>query len=160
MPQSSCLCGNIKVSFTGEPVAKVSQHEFHCSDLVQILIPSQQFMCSCLDDRKITGSLFGATNLMIPTDGLQTTQGTLKTYAKIVESGNNMVSFFCGDCGSTIYRESSGYPGVVMIKAGCVDDLDAEDMKPQLEMYHQSHAHFLPAIDGMEQKPRGLDSAY
>jgi hypothetical protein len=49
-------------------------------------------MWSCLDDRKITGSLFGATNLMIPSAGLATTSGALHTFTKTVESGALMTS--------------------------------------------------------------------
>ena len=117
-----------------------------------------QFMCSCLDDRKITGSLFGATNLMIPSEGLATTKGGLKTYAKIAESGNEMTSHFCGDCGSTLYRASTGYPGVVMMKAGCIDDFDPADGKPQLEMFTREHVHWVPLVDSIEHKKAGLDS--
>jgi hypothetical protein len=115
-------------------------------------------MCSCLDDRKITGSLFGATNLMIPSDGLTTIQGELKTYTKVVESGNEMTSHFCGGCGSTLYRVSNGYPGVVMMKAGCIDDFGAAEGKPMLEMYTKSHVHWVPRVEGVDHKEAGLDS--
>ena len=115
-------------------------------------------MCSCLDDRKITGSLFGATNLMIPSEGLATTKGGLKTYAKIVESGNEMRSHFRGDCGSTLYRVSTGYPGVVMVKAGYIDDFDPADGKPQLEMFTREHVHWVPMVASIEHKKAGLDS--
>lgn len=115
-------------------------------------------MCSCLDDRKITGSLFGATNLMIPSEGLATTKGGLKTYTKVVESGNEMTSHFCDDCGSKLYRVSSGYPGFVLMKAGCINDFDPTEGKPQLEIFTREHVHWVPQVEGIKHKTAGLDS--
>jgi hypothetical protein len=40
-----------------------------------------------------------------------------------------MTSHLCANCGSTIYRSSTQYPGVVMMKAGCIDDFDPEEGK-------------------------------
>jgi hypothetical protein len=117
-----------------------------------------QFLCSCLDDRKITGSLFGSANLMVMVDGLKTTKGVLKTYSKVAESGNTVTSYFCENCGSTLYRTSTGYPGVVMIKAGCVDDLNAADAKPVLELFGRSHIEWIPYIEGIETNSMGLYS--
>ena len=113
-------------------------------------------MCSCLDDRKITGSLFGATNLMIPTAGLETTSGTLHTYTKTVESGAEMTSHLCANCGSTLYRNSTQYPGVVMIKAGCIDDFDVEDGRPAVELFSRSHVNWVPEVEGVQHNHAGL----
>ena len=113
-------------------------------------------MCSCLDDRKITGSLLGATNLMVLTEGLKTAQGSLKTYSKTAESGNKVTSYFCSDCGSTLYRVSSGFPGVVMMKAGCIDDLDLDKAKPVIELFRRSHVAWVPEINGIEHNKAGL----
>jgi len=115
-------------------------------------------MCSCLDDRKITGSLLGVTNLMVMIDGLKSTRGTLKTYTKIADSGNKMTSHFCGDCGSTLYRVSSGFPGVVAMRAGCIDYLKVEKAKPRMEMFCRSHVEWLPEVKGIEQIEAGLYS--
>ena len=115
-------------------------------------------MCSCLDDPEITGSLFGATNLMLSTDGLTATKGEFKTYTKVVESGNETTIHFCGDCGSTLYRVSNGYPGVVLMKAGCMDDFNPEDGKPALEMFTREYVHWVPMVEGLDHKRAGLDS--
>ncbi|MCJ1383143.1 hypothetical protein MMC17_006256 [Xylographa soralifera] len=131
MSQSSCLCGNLRLSFTGDAVMK--------------------FRCHCLDDRKITGSLH-STNLVLPEDGVKVIHGTPKTYALNAESGATMTSYFCGDCGSTLYRKSSGIPGVTIIKVGCIDDLNAlEEFKPDTELYVKHRVAWLPEIPGAAQ---------
>ena len=93
---------------------------------------------------------------MFSSDGLETTKGTLKTYTKVVDSGSDMTSHFCGDCGSTLYRISTGYPGTVVIKAGCIDEFNTEDGKPALELYSRSHVSWLPKIDGVQHNPEGM----
>lgn len=53
---------------------------------------------------------------------------------------------------------STGYPGVVMIKAGCVDDLNPADAKPVLELFSRSHIEWIPYIEGIEKNVAGLYS--
>jgi hypothetical protein len=49
---------------------------------------------------------------MIPIEGLETTQGALKPYTKVVESGAEMISYFCAKCGgSTLGRNSNPISG-------------------------------------------------
>jgi hypothetical protein len=93
---------------------------------------------------------------MVWIEGLKITQGSLKTYTKVADSGNRMTSYFCEDCGSTLYRASSGYPGVVAMRAGCMDELDVETVKPRMEMFGRSHVEWLPEIPGVEQNETGL----
>ena len=63
-----------------------------------------------------------------------------------------MTSYFCGDCGSTLYRKSSGIPGVTIMKVGCIDDLNAlEKFKPDTELYVKHRVAWLPEIAGAAQ---------
>ena len=72
-----------------------------------------------------------------------------------------MVSYFCGDCGSTLYRQSSGFDSFVVIKVGLIEDVKASDeYKPQLEMFTRSRAGWREAVEGTTQAegvfvPRG-----
>jgi hypothetical protein len=93
---------------------------------------------------------------MVMADDLKITKGVLKTYSKVADSGNTVTSYFCGNCGSTLYRTSTGFPGVVTIKAGCVDDLNTADAKPNLELFSRSHIEWVPHIAGIEQNETGL----
>lgn len=36
-------------------------------------------------------------------------KGSSKEYSKLTQSGNTITSFFCRDCGTTLWRESTGF---------------------------------------------------
>ena len=40
------------------------------------------------------------------------------------DTGNTVNRYFCGQCGSPIYSEVPGQPGMAFIKAGTLDDTD------------------------------------
>jgi len=45
----------------------------------------------------------------------------------------------CGECGSLLYRSSTGYPGTLVVKAGCMDGEDfAESFVPAVEIFTRS----------------------
>ena len=62
-----------------------------------------QALCHCVDCRKITGSTY-STNLVVGGEGF-TSSGNPKTFTKTADSGQPITSFFCGNCGSTLWRE-------------------------------------------------------
>jgi hypothetical protein len=63
-----------------------------------------------------------------------------------------MTNYFCGDCGGLLYRASSGIPGVVAIKVGMIDDIEAsEAYKTVLEQFTRNRVSWLPAVPGAEQ---------
>ena len=51
-----------------------------------------------------------STNLFVGSDALKLESGSPKEYSKKADSGNTITSFFCGDCGTTLWRETSGAP--------------------------------------------------
>lgn len=57
-----------------------------------------------IDCRKGTGSAF-STNFMIPDENFTLVAGDPKTYTKKADSGNNITSFFCSNCGTILWRE-------------------------------------------------------
>jgi len=130
MSSGSCLCGNVKVSYQGEPAGKA--------------------LCHCLDCRKITGSTF-STNFMIPADQFHVDAGQVKQYTKQADSGNTMVSFLCGDCGTTLWRESTKYPGVKVLKAGVLDGEVLSAEEPDKELFAPRRVKWVPQISAAEQ---------
>ncbi|TVY32298.1 hypothetical protein LSUB1_G008468 [Lachnellula subtilissima] len=132
MTQSSCLCGANRISY-GE-------------------IPILNFRCHCLDERKLTGAAF-ALNILWSTDELKVLSGELKTWSKVANSGNTITNHACAECGSLLYRTSDGYPGVMVIKAGCIDGKDASsEYVPQVELFTRSRVPWVPAIEGAKQE--------
>lgn len=69
-----------------------------------------------------------------------------------------MTSCFCADCGSTLFRISEGIVRVVMVKAGCIDDVDLDDMRPDVELFVRDKVGWLSHIVGAEQK-KGMFTA-
>ncbi|KAJ2896242.1 hypothetical protein MKZ38_005736 [Zalerion maritima] len=128
MPEGSCFCGNIRISYTGEPTIKA--------------------LCHCLDCRKITGSVY-STNIIVPEAGFTVT-GTPKTIAKTGDTGNTITSHFCPDCGSTLFRDGSSFPGSKIVKAGVLDDI--EEAKPLAELYVKHRVSWVDPVEGTAQK--------
>ena len=132
MPQSSCLCGVNRISYTGAPLLK--------------------FRCHCLDERKLTGAAF-ALNILWASDTLEVISGELKTWAKVANSGNSITNHICGQCGSLLYRSSTGYPGKIAIKAGCIDGVDAAmEYVPEVEIFTRSRVPWIAAVEGAKQE--------
>ncbi|KAL1629200.1 hypothetical protein SLS56_005535 [Neofusicoccum ribis] len=132
MVEGSCCCGAVRIKSTGEIQAKA--------------------LCHCLDCRKITGSTY-STNIIVAGNGFSVTKGTPKQFSKKAESGKTITSFFCGDCGSTLWRESETFGDARIIKVGVIDGASAmEDAKPAAELFVRDRVSWVPAIAGLEQK--------
>jgi len=132
MPQSSCLCGANVISYSGEPILK--------------------FRCHCTDERKLTGAAF-ALNILWPDETLEVLSGKLSTWDKTANSGNTITNHSCSQCGSLLYRTSNGYPGTIVIKAGCMDGVDAaKEYVPQVEIFTRSRVPWVPAVEGAKQE--------
>jgi hypothetical protein len=129
MPQSSCLCGANVISWD---------------------TPSAfNFRCHCLDERKLTGAAF-ALNILVPIDAPKIISGKLSIWGKIVQSGNTIFNHSCSQCGSLLYRTSTGYPGTIVIKAGCMDgEVDPfAAYIPNIEIFTRSRVPWISPVEG------------
>jgi hypothetical protein len=81
------------------------------------------------------------------------TSGSPKSIAKTAESGNTITSYFCGDCGSTLYRDGKTFGDLNVIKVGIMDDVEAlANAKPGVELFASNRVSWVPATEGAEQK--------
>jgi hypothetical protein len=65
----------------------------------------------------------------------------------------NLLNSACAECGSLLYRTSTGYPGVMVIKAGCIDGKDATmGFVPQVETFTRSRGPWVQPIEGAKQE--------
>ena len=128
MPQSSCLCGANVISWDAKPAFN--------------------FRCHCLDERKLTGAAF-ALNILVPIEAPKVESGKLSVWGKVVESGNTIYNHSCGQCGSLLYRTSTGFPGTIVIKAGCLDGNGdpAATYVPNIEIFTGSRVPWIPAVE-------------
>jgi len=80
--------------------------------------------------------------------------GTPESIPKISDSGKEIVSHFCGDCGTTLWRDGENFGKNKIIKAGILDDVDAlNNNKPAVELYTEKRVEWVPAVAGATQKP-------
>lgn len=116
------------------------------------LIFVAQALCHCRDCHKISGSTF-AFNLIIPANNFKVLQGNPKTYTLVANSGNDVTSHFCSDCGTTLFRDGPASPGVKFVKAGILDDeLAINAAKPSVELFVSRKEDWVPAISDAFQK--------
>lgn len=88
----------------------------------------------------------------MPEDGFKITQGTPKSISKTGDSGNTITSYFCGDCGTTLFREGAIFPNMKILKVGVLDDYDAlNKAKPTTELYVKHRVEWVPETPGAQQ---------
>jgi hypothetical protein len=157
MPQSSCLCGANVIIYSSDPILK-----FRCRrHLPQLPLDDELLIQTpdCLDERKLTGAAF-ALNILFSDATLEVLSGKLSTYTKTANSGNTITNHSCSSCGSLLYRSSSGYPGTIVIKAGCIDGVDAaSEYVPEVEIFTRSRVPWVQPIAGAKQEPGDFGSS-
>lgn len=152
MTTGQCLCGAVKITISGEPVAVVSPRRTRpdtsaaSHELTNII----QALCHCRDCQRISGSAFGF-NWVVPAAQLSVI-GTPKEYTSTADSGNPVTSHFCGNCGTTLWREGPATQGMTYVKGGMLDGAAAEGAKPVAEIFTKSRLPWLQAIEGAHQK--------
>lgn len=105
-----------------------------------------------ISSRKITGSTY-STNAVVPQDGFKVTSGKPKVFSKTADSGNKIHSYFCGDCGTTLYRDGDSFNGAKIVKAGVLDDYAAlNNAKPAVELYAPERVDWVVPVPGADQK--------
>jgi hypothetical protein len=77
-------------------------------------------MCHCIACQKRTGSVFGV-QARFPRGNVQI-QGRATQFTRIADSGNSVTSSFCPDCGMTLYWQLSGFPELIAVAVGAIDD--------------------------------------
>ena len=96
-----CLCGAIRYSVAA-PIEALR-------------------VCHCTHCQKNTGS--GASvNAVVAGADFAVTQGTPKRFTTRADSGRTLYRYFCGDCGSPLFAHRENNPGLLVIKAGTLDD--------------------------------------
>jgi hypothetical protein len=94
-----CLCGQIRYRVSSAPG------------------PSR--VCWCKDCQKISSN--GTVNAIFPTASIEIS-GTPSRYEKVADSGNTVTRRFCANCGTQLFSDSTGRPGLTVIRVGTLDD--------------------------------------
>ena len=96
---------------------------------------------------RISGSAF-SVNVVVKQDTFKWT-GSPKEYEKKSDAGRSITNHFCPDCGSTLARSGGAFPGMYIVKAGVLDDI--EYAKPVAELYSDARPAWIHEIEGAEQ---------
>jgi hypothetical protein len=100
MTDARCRCGAIALSLPG-PTSLVAA-------------------CHCTDCQRRTGAPFGA-GAFYPAEAV-TISGTPKEYVRAADSGGKVRSYFCTDCGSTVYWKADNLPAMIGVAVGAIAD--------------------------------------
>ena len=129
--QGSCLCGKIGFEIADQPHMTAN--------------------CHCLSCQKTSGAGH-AFHLMFNTDQVKIS-GEPKGYQWTADSGNQVTTYFCPDCGSSTHGMSSGFPHMITVRAAVLDQ--SEGLAPQISVYARRLrdwdrlADEAPAFEGM-----------
>ncbi|KAI6310504.1 hypothetical protein MCOR31_010660 [Pyricularia oryzae] len=133
----SCLCGAVNIHVAGDPL--------------------EVRLCYCTDCRKVSGGT-NSVNWCVQSGqvSIQTAAGvSLSSVAVKADSGACMTGFFCPKCGTTLYRQSTAFRGLLFVKAGVFDDHVLDARRPQVEAYVVHRPVWMCALAGADQKHEG-----
>ncbi|KAF2094233.1 hypothetical protein NA57DRAFT_80647 [Rhizodiscina lignyota] len=133
MPTGSCLCGNIRISYDGDATMKG--------------------ICHCNDCRRLPG--FGLV-FGIPEQDFKITHGEPKVFIKVADSGRDIHTYFCDNCGTQLWRTNNmpEMKGLVMLRAPVIDqveEIDGEKGKPTVEIYAERRPAWKAPVEGAAQ---------
>jgi hypothetical protein len=122
--KGGCLCGAVRYEITADPVATAVCHCTHC--------------------QRQSGAAF-SVNVVVPEANFVQT-GETKVFVDSGDSGLPVNRHFCGHCGSPIASQVGTIPGMVMVKAGTLDDMSG--ITPAIEVYADHAADWAAPIAG------------
>jgi hypothetical protein len=112
--QAECQCGQLSVTYSGEPYRIA--------------------VCHCLACKRKTGSAFGFGAWFRKSDVL--IEGKPNEFVRIGDDGGHITNRFCSNCGTTVLWSIDTLPGVVAVSAGNFADLSFPP--PTVSVYHES----------------------
>ncbi len=101
MSTASCLCGQLQVRVSGEPVTVT--------------------VCNCSLCQKRSGAPFGMGSYWEHAQAEEIT-GASREFTRGSDSGRKVVHHFCPECGVTLYWYAELVPHLVAVAVGCFAD--------------------------------------
>ena len=74
--------------------------------------------CSCMECQRRTGAVFGVM-AFFKNDLVIEKLGECKSFERASDSGLGATTYFCPDCGSTVYAKPGSMPQFTAISVGC-----------------------------------------
>lgn len=127
----SCLCGAVTYTVRGEPLTART--------------------CWCRDCQRIASN--GTVNAIFPTASIAVT-GTVAGHQRTAASGNMVTRRFCPACGAHLFADSTGRPGLTVVRLGTLDD--PSSIRPGANIWTASAPSWAcldPALDDSPGQP-------
>lgn len=124
--EGGCLCGAVRYVLKSEPLMTAVCHCTHC--------------------QRQSGGVF-STNVAVP-EAAYVQTGETKVFEDKGDSGQAVWRHFCPNCGSPILSKVAAMPGMVLVKAGTLDDMSG--LTPAIEVYTDHAAKWVAPIPGAQ----------
>ncbi len=131
MRTGRCLCGQVAYTLKNEPRVMAVCHCTHC--------------------RRQSGSVFSTNVMVAETDYDQS--GETRVYQDVGDSGEPVWRHFCGACGSPILSKVAVMPGMLIVKAGTLDDWSG--LTPAVEVYGDHAAAWVTPLPNARRFAQG-----
>ena len=113
MRSGQCLCGAVRFTVSGEPLAVRA--------------------CWCRDCQHLAAN--GSVNMLVPAAALEVS-GELAEHTKGADSGNQITRQFCPKCGAHLFAKSASRPQFRVVRVGNLDD--PSSVKPTVNIWASS----------------------
>ena len=100
MMRAECQCGQLSIELPGPTPAVVA--------------------CHCIACQRRSGSPFGVL-AFYPADQISIV-GEVKRFERPTDEGNRFETFFCPECGSTVYARAGKRPTMIGVAVGAIAD--------------------------------------
>jgi hypothetical protein len=82
--------------------------------------PFVAYACHCVECQRLTASAF-LLCMQVAAERVTVTAGAPAQHSRVADSGNTLVTWFCPDCGSTLFARNSARPRVRTVHVGSLD---------------------------------------
>lgn len=136
LPQSGgCQCGAIRYELSAAPVSLAA--------------------CHCSECKRQSGSAFGMS-LIVPREAFSV-RGSLRSWSRPADRGGTVECFFCPECGTRIYHESTNMTLTYNVKAGTLDD--PMWLEPKVHVFTKRKLPWVRVPDGVPSLDEGPPAA-
>ncbi|GAA3106018.1 GFA family protein [Rhizobium viscosum] len=125
MAEARCSCGALKLALPDKPSAVIA--------------------CHCIECQRRTGAPFGA-GAFYPAEAVSVF-GTARQYTRAAASGGKVHSYFCENCGSSVYWKADNLPSMIGVALGTMTGM-SQFPAPAKSIFEQSKHHWVQ-IEGV-----------
>ena len=108
-----------------------------CCGALSLKLPEQSKLvvaCHCLDCQRRTGAPFGV-GAFYPAEAVAVS-GAAKEFTRDAESGGKVHSYFCPNCGTSVYWTADRLPAMIGVAVGAL--ADPRHPAPHLSIFERS----------------------